>query len=722
MGYLEEFKTQIHQRDFSKFLQLWEEYCTNDQADVEELIHLLKLIKTSEFVKSFGKIVETILPQWQTIADSRSKYEVLKYLIDLETTNSPQLADLATNAIKEFYGNDPQLNERMKLVGLRSRENFQGAIASYELLAHMAPGKFVFHSGGWGTGEIVEVSQVREQIAIEFEFLPGRKHLTYSNAFKTLIPLKDDGFLARRFANPDLLEKEAKENSVEIVKLLLKDLGPKNAAEIKDELCELVIPEQDWTKWWQTTRAKLKKDPMIETPSNLRDAFYLRKAEITHEERLHKAIQGKTSADDLIQSSYNLIKDLPTNKNTQEVKDTIKQKLLDLFEDKDLTQTQELQIAILLETFLSHPLKNKSSTALIQQLQSLNAVVQNIEILALKKRVLVLVHDHRADWMDIFLSLLFETSASTLRDYILKELNASEYQPKLLQKLEELLKNPINHPDFFVWYFQKIITKSEESDNLPFSNYEGQCQLFESFLILMSQIDSKPQFKDLAKKMYNLLSGKRYAIVRAILQNTPLAYAQEFLLLASKCQSLSDHDLKILRSLVEVVHPSLGTKQKETNLIDQNTVWTTEQGYFKTQDRIRHIGTTEIVENAREIEAARALGDLRENSEYKFALERRSRLQAELKMLSEQLNKARIITKDDITLNHVGIGNILEIIDSKGKKSAYSILGPWDANPDENILSFQSKLAESMLGKKVGDHFRFKDEEYTIQSIKSFLN
>ena len=47
-----------------------------------------------------------------------------------------------------------------------------------------------------------------------------------------------------------------------------------------------------------------------------------------------------------------------------------------------------------------------------------------------------------------------------------------------------------------------------------------------------------------------------------------------------------------------------------------------------------------MVENAREIEAARALGDLRENSEFKFAQERRARLQSELKTLSSTIKSS----------------------------------------------------------------------------------
>jgi transcription elongation factor GreA-like protein/transcription elongation GreA/GreB family factor len=586
----------------------------------------------------------------------------------------------------------------------------------------MEKGNMVFHPGGWGTGEVMEVSPLREQVTIEFENVPGQKHLNFASAFKSLIPLPKENFLARRFADPDDLEKEAKENPLAVIKLLLKDLGPRTASEVKDDLCELVIPEKDWTKWWQGARAKIKKDPIIEAPDNLRDPFRLRKSEITHEERLKKAINDRMDSKELILSSYNLIRDLPNAKKNQEILDTVKEKMLNLLESPDLPLEQELQVIVFLESAFNYQVDGKSAAEFVQSIKPIEEVINAIEIIALKKRVLTLVKEHRADGEQLFLSLLFSVQQSTLKDYILKEVNQGKTQEALIKKLKELIKHPMIQPETLVWYFQKLIDKEEEG--IPFHSKEGQCQFFEALLILFSQLDGKAEYKDLAKKIYNLISGKRYAVVRQIIEGTDLEFIKEFLLLVSKCQNLSDHDIKIMRSLAEVVHPSLAVPktQKGGQQDTDNVIWMTEEGHNKIQERIKHIGTVEVIENAREIEAARALGDLRENSEYKFAQERRHRLQGEMKTLSQQLSHARIITKADISSSEIGVGNTVELEDSQGKKIQYTILGPWEANPDENILSFQSKLALEMAGCKIGEKFKFRDEEFTIISLKSYLD
>lgn len=722
MGYFEEMQVQINNRDFSKFWQLWEEYCTSDTVDVQEFVSILKALKNADFAKTFGQYVETAIPLWETIKESDHSYEVLKHLIDLETTNTPKLANLALEAIKARYGEHPQLNDRLRMVGLRAKDSFQGALSYYELLAHMNKGKFVFHAGGWGTGEIVDFSPIREQVTVEFENVAGLKHFTFANAFKALTPLADDSFLARRFSQADQLEEEARKDPVKVIKQLLTELGPKTAGEIKDEMCELVIPEKEWAKWWQATRAKIKKDTMVETPESLKDSFRLHKEAVSHEQRLHKAIEKDSSIDQIIQTSYSFLRDNPAMLKKADVRESIQTKLNSALADPSLTKAQELQIRIFLETQMERAEETGKIHAIIHEITYFDDLIEQVDIIALKKRILVIIREQRKDWSEIFMNLLFTHQQNLIREYIFQELDQGETQKKLHEKLKELAIHPIKAPEFLVWYFQKIIGKG--SEKYPFHDKEGQCLFFEGFLILFSLLDSKADYKELCKKMYNILSGKRYAVVRAVIEGTSLAFINEFLLLVAKCHAFSDQDQKIMRALAEVVQPSLTPlkQQRDHPHFDSHTIWTTEEAYNKTKERLEHINSVEIVQTAKEIEAARALGDLRENSEYKFAQEKRHRLQGEMRHLSEQLGRARIINEADILKDEVGVGNVVDVQDPEGQVTTYTILGPWDANPDNNILSSQSKLAHSMAGKKVGETFGFKDEEYKIISIRSFMD
>lgn len=714
MAYLEEFKRRIANNDFSRFLHLWEEYVLNDVVDVPEFIQLLTMIKGSEISKSFSKYAETALPMWELIQDKDESYEVLRLIIDLQSSNTAKFGELALKALETKHGDDPQFKERLRLVGLRSMENFQGALSNYELLVHLVPGKFVYHTGGWGTGEVFAVSPVLQQVTIEFENVSGKREVSFENAFKTVIPLADEHFFARRFGNPDQLEQEAREKPQEVIRLLLRDLGPKNAAEIKNELAEWVIPENEWSKWWQSARAKIKKDTFIDSPSHLKDPFRLHLSEVTHEDRLKKDMHEKTELVEIFQTTYNYIRDYPNMLRNEEVRESIKEKITGLLSCQ-LTVELELQIAIFLEQMLDTKIPGKEVKDLIQNQGNLVEVVNAIEIQALKKRALIAVKNYRSDWVDLFFAFLFSTQQNTLRDYLFDELN-KDASSLLKEKISELLQHPERSPALYIWYFQKALSDRE----IPCSDKEGQCQCLESLLILLNKIEAQNQHRDLVKKIYSILTGNRYATIRSIIEGSTFDFIKEFLLLISKCQTLSDHDIKIMRSLAEVAHPSLSGGRKKSR-IPENVIWTTEEGYLKIQDRIKHIGTTEMVEVAKDIEVARAHGDLRENAEYKAALEKRARLQAELKTLSDQFHRARIISKDDISSQEVTVGGIVELKDEKGNKIMYSILGPWDANPERNILSFRSKLAETMIGHKIGDTFDFNEEKFTVVDIKSHL-
>lgn len=718
MAYLEEFSIHIANDDLSRFLQLWEEYCASDQVEAEEYLALLEKIEESDLAPKAGPYIEAGLPLWSKIEDDLLSCEILKKLIDLQTSNSDLLAETADNFLKAKYGDHKYFGSKVRLIGLRDRKNFQRAISNFDLLTHMDKDKFVYHTAGWGTGEIIEISLIREELIIEFENVLGNKSLTFENAFRTLEPLDEEHFLAQRFSNADALEAKAKNTPVEVVKSYLKDMGPKTAGEIKEDFLELVIPQDDWSKWWQTTRAKLKKDTYIIPPANVKEPFKLRTAEVTHEQQLAQALANDKSApfQQMLTTSYNFVRDTPDVLKNTDLRDEIVNRFTEFVLSEQPTLAQRLQASIFLESFCQSPVSGQTVQTVIQQVQDPRTTLDEIPIVAFKKRTLTAIKDHRHDWVPLFLDLVFVAQPSTLRDYVLKELQGKETIQALEETILDLVSQPQKHPEAFVWYFQKVAA----GKSVLFSDSISVGRFFEAFLTLYHIIENDPEHRELIKKMYNLMSGKRWKLMRDILEGSSLTFCKEIVLLASKCQSLSGHDMKIIRSLAQVVHPELGG-EKSPSQSEQNIVWTTQEGLAKTQERVRQIGEDEMVDNAKEIEVARAHGDLRENAEYKSALERRDRLQAELKLLSDQLQNARVLTPVDLDLNQVSVGTQISLENSKGEKIQYSILGPWDADPDNHILSFQSLLAKAAIGTKQGEKFSFKDEEFTVLSIESAL-
>ena len=376
----------------------------------------------------------------------------------------------------------------------------------------------------------------------------------------------------------------------------------------------------------------------------------MRTVELTHEERLNNEINQKKTFSEIVTVIYNYVRDFPEILKKKPVKQSLEEKLVHLLDSPDLSEGQRLQISLFLEeSFQENPLR-QSVEELVQHSTSLAQAIQDIDILAFKKRALSAIRKLRNDWVQLFLELLSIIPQNALKDYLLKELQESEAAPKLIKTLEILIAHPEKNPDLFMWYFQKVA----DGKNVPLNQKENRYRLFEQFFVLLHKLESQNDQKELAKKMYQMLSTNRFLLVRNMIEGASEQFLREFLLLASKCHTLSEHDKKVMHSLAEVVQPSLARKKVRTR--DQNIFWTTEASLLRAQERIKHLASVEMVEVAHEIEVARSHGDLRENAEYKFALEKRAQKQAEMKTLSDQIHRARLITNQDIVPGVVGVG------------------------------------------------------------------
>jgi transcription elongation factor GreA len=105
-----------------------------------------------------------------------------------------------------------------------------------------------------------------------------------------------------------------------------------------------------------------------------------------------------------------------------------------------------------------------------------------------------------------------------------------------------------------------------------------------------------------------------------------------------------------------------------------------------------------------EIRRAVEMGDLRENSEYKAALERQQLVQARLGQLTQRLSKLSNIDESQIATDAVGLGSrvVVQDQDTKDRESYHMIFG--DAEDfDEGQVTMSSPIGRALLGKKVGE-------------------
>ncbi len=696
-------------------MQLWEEYCCCDVIDSDELKKILSLIQRSSIDKEFGQYVETALPLWEQVKNNQDKNEaeIVNLIFDIQSTNSEVFGNLAVKILFERYGEEIDFESNLGIVQLKPMKDFRGALRNFELLRHLKKGHFVYHKAGWGVGEILDTSSVCEQASIEFENVSGVKQVTFGNAFRTLLPISKTHFLARRFGDADAFEKEAKENPVEVIYLLLNDLGDKTALGIKDELCELIIPQSGWSSWWQTARSKLKRDERIEFPANSHGHFKIRKQNKSREELLWEDLEG-ASVVNVLSGIYSFVRDFPDRANQANVKDSLIKKLEKVLEENNLSSSLRFELMILI-CDLKNSLCEEEMKKVVLETEDILSFFSKMSITSFRKRFLLAIVEHHQSWPKIFSELFLKFSPNSHREFLLKQLILSGNVSSALDCVNSMTSKPQEFPEALVWFFQKAV-----NEPLSFLDKGKLCNLLEAILVLLHQIENLSTHRELTRKIHSVLTSNRYMTIRKVIDQTSIEFMKEFLLLVSKCNTFSSHDLHIIQSLAEVVHPEMKEFKKlnQNFTVQEDTIWTTDVGMDFVKQKINKL-YSEILKSANEIEDARALGDLRENSEFKFALERRGQLQSELRFLLDQVKRAKIISPDNVSKDSVQIGCEVRLApdDIQDENISYSILGPWDADAGQCIISHQSKIAQKLLGKRIGESVELNGRHFTLKSI-----
>lgn len=135
----------------------------------------------------------------------------------------------------------------------------------------------------------------------------------------------------------------------------------------------------------------------------------------------------------------------------------------------------------------------------------------------------------------------------------------------------------------------------------------------------------------------------------------------------------------------------------------------TKAGFEKLKKDIEIIKNVSIPENVRDIEVARAHGDISENAEYSAAKERQSFLYGKKQDLENQLALANVIDIKGMPTDKVvfGCSVSLEDVDS-GEKIKYQLLGPYESDISQNKISVTSPIGKALIGKRIGSEISVK--------------
>ena len=117
-------------------------------------------------------------------------------------------------------------------------------------------------------------------------------------------------------------------------------------------------------------------------------------------------------------------------------------------------------------------------------------------------------------------------------------------------------------------------------------------------------------------------------------------------------------------------------------------------------DNLKKIERPQVIQA---ISVAREHGDLKENAEYHAAKEKQAFIEGRITELEEVTSRAEVIDLTRLSGKTITFGANVNIVDEEnGQETNYQIVGPYEANLEEGLISVASPIAKALIGKEEG--------------------
>lgn len=578
---------------------------------------------------------------------------------------------------------------------------------SPELTAKMesiVPGRYGTHRS-WGFGRIREVDENLKQVTIDFLTKKGHS-MQIEYAAQTFQLLPDSHILAQKLDHRDELKQKAISDPIAVVKNCIESLGSQATTDnIQQVLSPDIIAVDQWKKWWDSVKRTLKKEGLCEIPTKKTDPFVLLEEKVDEPALAQKGFRDAVGTKAVLAQISPLIKSWSTL-NQGGFADEVIAKI-----DETMARTPASQLAVLVELSLGRAelLKlsgrpadegPRSLSALIpKDLRSLGALLDQLAI-SKQEPVLTTLQAQRPDeWPKLFLALLSKGNARTA-EAIVEAFVRGGRGDDVYVSVDRLIRERNVTSDFMYWL----------GKNRP----KAFAKLVEPrlFLAILSVLE-RDMLSEIKKgtKLYELVLNDK-GFIAEMLQGAPLDDVRDVTRAIILSPVFKELDKRSLLGTLIKLYPAVQSMVAGEKTSEESTLIVSWSSLERRKNELEEIVNKKIPENSKDIGIARSYGDLRENHEFKSAKEMQTILMRRKSELESMLMRARGTDFANVDTSQVNIGTKVTVIDTaSGQKQTYTILGAWDSEPTEGILSYLTALAKSLLNHKIGDVIEVSRED-----------
>lgn len=739
---------------------------------IPEEIDFFQLVKR-KIAKTLGEdktavLLQELYNKYKTLAATDSKkwdvaISLLKEILHIDNTDIWARREIV-DCYKNKYAGHSHLDDYIRSSDLTTNfRNVFESINDFEKHIAFDEKSYVFHKT-WGVGQIGKVDD--DKLYIWFgKTKPSKKdpkkkskvydEMSLKMAVSALTPLSNDHIWVLKakksveFKNEDgtpvldmktgkpitaPLKEKVKQDKAWTLKTIIKSFGNScDFKKIKAELVPSVLTPSEWTSWNSAAKRILDSDSSFGVNPNDITQYIVRDHEISTEEKLANEFKAQKQFFARIDTLMKYVNNDETDKSNDLFAEMFNYFVgyVKTLESEDVFPkiNEQIVASYLVVQDVSAQIKSIAykTSVTFQQIYSKIEDPREMYNLLKDTKNTTLRHDFLKNikmlpnWADEYIRLFPTVLSGDMISYLLKN-GQEEKLKKLAATAFESCKDYRNA----VLYFFEKCQDDEWFKNSGISYEKQIIALVQLIQIAEREIENhvnSTENKKIQKNATELLFGKD-RLFNYMFSNDEETVKRIYTLIDdSDGIDKSEQNYKQqMRNKILEKYPDFKFHVTEEKSAAPKGMIVTAAKLEEKKALLEDLQTVQIPQNAAEIDEARAKGDLKENAEYKAAKEHQHYLNTQVAKLTAELNRAVIFDPTTITTAIVSFATVVTLHNNKeNKDETYTVLGPWESDPDNGIISYMAPFGNAIMDAKVGENLKFNINEYsydyTVKSI-----
>ncbi|MBP7094923.1 MAG: transcription elongation factor GreA [Spirochaetia bacterium] len=706
----------INRGQYAAVKEIWAKLLEKSPDDIDFFLHVQRKIAKGIGEEKAAALLMDLYKVYRDREAWETALDILKTVIAYDDRNQSLRKELI-DCYKGKYSGHSHLEDYIRLSNLaQGYRAIHEAMADFEKHIAFDVGNFVYHRT-WNIGRIADISG--DEIVIDFAKKRGHR-MSLKMAIESLSTLsREHIWVLKAIWSKDKLREKIKGDIPWALKTIIKSFDNRtDLKHVKAELVPSVLTPGEWTGWSTQARGFLKKDSLFGNATDSIDVFVVRDRPLSFEEKVYNQFKAEKSFFARVAFVRDFIANGdPDNEYFAEMIGFFTGYLRSTGQVNELVMSSYLFLKELSALKGQQHLKNTLTVGFAELYKGIDDVItvhESIKDSTLRKAFLVDVKNVIPDWSDVYIKIF----PYSLAQWMLDTLMAEGHVEKLKQMVVAIVENYRDHREAFIWVIKNLWEEPWVKE-LGLSYEKILITLVHILDITYKEIENHrdtTENRKINRQVHNLLF-KDEALDKYLLESGHDTIERVYTLL----DDVKDLDpaikLRIRKRIVEKF-PDFKVAGDEEKAVVSRGLMVTSDKYTEKQKLLSQILDVEVPANQREIAYALSLGDLRENAEYKAAKEKQDELNAKVAKLKNEIERAQIFDRSTASASKIGFGTQTILRNElTGEDELYVILGPWESDPAENVISYLSPLGKKLLNHKAGDKLSFVIHERTFKYV-----